>query len=48
MPFYIACPKCEGLQHIPVDPEDPDGEQQECPECKDSGRPGHIYREYLA
>lgn len=44
----ITCPKCQGTRLVPVDPEEPDGEQEECSECKNSGYPGHIYREWLA
>lgn len=44
---WILCRECNGSREVPVDPEDPDGEQQECLACKDSSRPGHTYREYF-
>lgn len=44
---WIPCRECEGTQRVPVDEEDPDGGDQECPACKDSSYPGHVYREYL-
>ena len=45
---WILCPTCSGTQRIPVDEEDPNGGDRECPQCKDSSSPGHIYREFLA
>lgn len=45
---WVLCHKCQGTRKVPVDPDDPDGEQEECPRCKDSGYPGHTYLEWLA
>ena len=45
---WVLCYKCHGVREVPVDPGDPDGEKKECPECKDSSYPGHVYREYMS
>lgn len=42
---WLLCLTCAGTEHVPVNPDAPDGEQEECPDCKDSSYPGHYYRE---
>ncbi len=44
---WILCPKCHGTQHVPVNPDAPDGEQKECPACSESSYEGHVYIEAM-
>ncbi len=44
---WLLCLICGGTEYVPVNPDAPDGPQKECPDCKGSSYPGHVYREAM-